>query len=101
MEGKDSYDNFAAKVAAKVNIPERHWYITFSGMPCPTSVPHPDPVPQELLDKVKPTVDIFTSRVTANPLLVFLVNKPQWRKPRAESVTLLPSLPSWSQRADC
>ena len=31
VEGSDSYQSLAAKVAAKVNIPERHWYLTFSG----------------------------------------------------------------------
>ena len=31
VEGSDSYESFAAKVAAKVNVPERHWYLTFSG----------------------------------------------------------------------
>ena len=47
VEGNDSYESFAAKVAAKVNLPECHWYLTFSGrdlrhMPCPTSVLHRD-----------------------------------------------------------
>ena len=31
---------------------------------------------------------------TASPVLWSLVNKPQWRKPRDDSVTLLPPLPS-------
>ena len=43
VEGTDSYENLAAKVAAKVNIPERHWYLTFwcrdlRHVLCPTSV---------------------------------------------------------------
>ena len=31
VEGSDSYESLAAKVAAKVNIPECHWYLTFLG----------------------------------------------------------------------
>ena len=31
VEGSDSYESLAAKVAAKVNIPQCHWYLTFSG----------------------------------------------------------------------
>ena len=47
VEGNDSYESFAAKVAANVNIPECHWYLTFSSrdlrhMPCPSSVLHRD-----------------------------------------------------------
>ena len=47
VEGNDSYESLAAQIAAKVNIPECHWYLTFSGkdlrhMPCPTSVLHRD-----------------------------------------------------------
>ena len=43
VEGSDSYEKLAAKVAAMVNVPERHWYLTFSGKDlrhvlCPTSV---------------------------------------------------------------
>ena len=47
VEGSDSYESLAAKVAAKVNIPECHWYLTFSGKDLrhvlrPTSVLHCD-----------------------------------------------------------
>ena len=47
VEGSDSYESLAAKVAAKVNIPERHWYLTFLGKDLrhvlrPTSVLHRD-----------------------------------------------------------
>ena len=47
VEGSDSYESLAAKVAAKVNIPECHWYLTFSGKDwrhvlLPTSVLHRD-----------------------------------------------------------
>ena len=47
VEGSDSYESLAAKVAAKVNILERHWYLTFSGKDLrhvllPTSVLHCD-----------------------------------------------------------
>ena len=43
VEGTDSYESLAAKAAAKVNIPELHWYLTFSGrdlryVPCPSSL---------------------------------------------------------------
>ena len=31
VEGSDSYESLAAKVAAKVNIRQCHWYLTFSG----------------------------------------------------------------------
>ena len=34
VDGSDSYESLAAKVAAKVNIPECHWYLTFSGKIC-------------------------------------------------------------------
>ena len=47
VEGSDSYESLAAKVAAKVNIHECHWYLTFSGKDLrhvlrPTSVLHCD-----------------------------------------------------------
>ena len=47
VEGSDSYESLAAKVAAKVSIPECHWYLTFSGKDLrhvlrPTSVLHRD-----------------------------------------------------------
>ena len=47
VEGKNSYESLAAKVAAKVNIPACHWYLTFWGrdlrhMLCPPSVLHRD-----------------------------------------------------------
>ena len=47
VEGTDSYESIAAKVAAKVNILACHWYLSFSGLdlrhlPCPTSVLHCD-----------------------------------------------------------
>ena len=29
VEGSDSYESLAAKIVAKVNIPECHWYLTF------------------------------------------------------------------------
>ena len=47
VEGSDSYESLAAKVAAKVDIAERHWYLTFLGKDLrhvlrPTSVLHRD-----------------------------------------------------------
>ena len=47
VEGNDSDKSLSAKVAAKVNIPECRWYLTFSGrdlrhVPCPTSMLHRD-----------------------------------------------------------
>ena len=47
VEGSDSYESLAAKIAAKVNIPSCHWYLTFSGkdlrhVPLPVSMLHRD-----------------------------------------------------------
>ena len=47
VEGSDSYESLAAKIAAKVNIPQCHWYLTFSGkdlrhVPLPVSMLHRD-----------------------------------------------------------
>ena len=47
VDGTDSYENLAVKIAAKVNIPQCHWYLTFSGkdlqhVPLPVSMLHRD-----------------------------------------------------------
>ena len=47
VEGSDSYESLAAKIVAKVNIPQCHWYLTFSGkdlrhVPLPVSMFHRD-----------------------------------------------------------
>ena len=47
VERSDSYESLAAKIAAKVNIPQCHWYLTFSGkdlrhVPLPVSMLHRD-----------------------------------------------------------
>ena len=39
VEGKDSYESLAAKVAAKVNIPACHWYLMLCPPPCSTVTP--------------------------------------------------------------